>query len=68
MGFNEVISKIRRSRGVKVKWKFEADMLAAFGKDLELCMKAVCALLMKRLASLRITTIRKGLANLMHSG
>ncbi|RVW94662.1 hypothetical protein CK203_030890 [Vitis vinifera] len=28
----------------KSKWEFEADMLAAFGKDPELCMKAVCAL------------------------
>ncbi|XP_057480280.1 uncharacterized protein LOC130767427 isoform X2 [Actinidia eriantha] len=42
--FNEVLSTIRRSRGRTVKWEFEADMLASFGKDLELCMKAVCAL------------------------
>ncbi|KAL7003552.1 hypothetical protein U1Q18_004704 [Sarracenia purpurea var. burkii] len=42
--FDEVISRIRRSREHKVNWEFEADMLAAFGKDLELCMKAVCAL------------------------
>ena len=27
-----------------MKWEFEADMLAAFGKDPKLCMKAVCAL------------------------
>ncbi|KAG5129249.1 hypothetical protein JHK84_035646 [Glycine max] len=27
-----------------MKWEFEAGMLAAFGKDPELCMKAVCAL------------------------
>lgn len=48
--FNEVLSKIGRSRGVKVNWAFEADMLAAFGKDLELCMKAVCALYRKQTA------------------
>lgn len=42
--FGEVLSRIRRNRDSKLKWEFEADMLAAFGKDLELCMKAVCAL------------------------
>ncbi|XP_052171788.1 uncharacterized protein LOC127787811 [Diospyros lotus] len=42
--FDEVLSRFRRSTGQKLKWEFEADMLAAFGKDLELCMKAVCAL------------------------
>ncbi|KAH7856024.1 hypothetical protein Vadar_031784 [Vaccinium darrowii] len=52
--FNEVLSNIRRSRGVKVKWDFEADMLAAFGKDLELCMKAVCALYRKQTADEKI--------------
>uniref|UniRef100_A0A5B7C0S6 Uncharacterized protein n=1 Tax=Davidia involucrata TaxID=16924 RepID=A0A5B7C0S6_DAVIN len=44
MDFNEVISRIRRNRQHKSKWEFEADMLAAFGKNPELCMKAVCAL------------------------
>ncbi|KAK9293113.1 hypothetical protein L1049_021099 [Liquidambar formosana] len=42
--FGEILSKIRRNRDQKSKWEFEADMLAAFGKDPELCMKAVCAL------------------------
>ncbi|XP_059667189.1 uncharacterized protein LOC132312724 [Cornus florida] len=42
--FSEIISRIRRNRGHKSNWEFEADMLAAFGKDPELCMKAVCAL------------------------
>ncbi|KAI3831504.1 hypothetical protein MKX03_016610 [Papaver bracteatum] len=28
----------------EVKWESEADMLSSFGKDFELCMKAVCAL------------------------
>lgn len=35
MDFGNILSKIQRSK---------ADMLAAFGKDPELCMKAVCAL------------------------
>ncbi|KAL2316896.1 hypothetical protein Fmac_030772 [Flemingia macrophylla] len=41
--FGKILSKIRRSKN-NMKWEFEADMLAAFGKDPELCMKAVCAL------------------------
>ncbi|XP_057463866.1 uncharacterized protein LOC130753720 [Actinidia eriantha] len=40
VNFDEVLSTIQRSRGFTVKWEFEVDMLAAFGKDLELCMKA----------------------------
>ncbi|KAL2558714.1 protein IWS1-like protein A-like [Forsythia ovata] len=42
-GYDEIISVFRRARKHK-KWDFEADMLADFGKDPELCMKAVCAL------------------------
>uniref|UniRef100_A0A0R0GUW6 Uncharacterized protein n=1 Tax=Glycine max TaxID=3847 RepID=A0A0R0GUW6_SOYBN len=43
MDFGNILSKIQRSK-TNMKWEFEADMLAAFGKDPELCMKAVCAL------------------------
>lgn len=42
--FDEILSKLNRSKDQKLEWEFEADMLAAFGKDPELCMKAVCAL------------------------
>ncbi|KAG7013293.1 hypothetical protein SDJN02_26052 [Cucurbita argyrosperma subsp. argyrosperma] len=42
-GYEEIISKLGR-RKKELKWEYEADMLAAFGKDPELCMKAVCAL------------------------
>ncbi|XP_057950483.1 uncharacterized protein LOC131145431 [Malania oleifera] len=42
--FEDILSKIQRSRKPKSVWDFEADMLAAFGKDPELCMRAVCAL------------------------
>ncbi|CAN6564818.1 unnamed protein product [Malus baccata var. baccata] len=42
--FNEILSKFQRNKDQKSKWEFEADMLSAFGKDPELCMKAVCAL------------------------
>ncbi|XP_058195058.1 uncharacterized protein LOC131311585 [Rhododendron vialii] len=52
--FNEVLSKLRRSRGHKVEWEFEADMLAAFGKDPELCMKGICALYRKQTADEKI--------------
>ncbi|KAI3831505.1 hypothetical protein MKX03_016611, partial [Papaver bracteatum] len=33
-----------RNKVKEVKWESEADMLSSFGKDFELCMKAVCAL------------------------
>ncbi|XP_059435276.1 uncharacterized protein LOC132168178 [Corylus avellana] len=42
--FDEILSKLQRNQDHKLKWEFEADILAAFGKDTELCMKAVCAL------------------------
>jgi len=42
--YGEIISRIRRNKGDKLEWEFEGDMLAAFGKDPELCMKAVCGL------------------------
>ncbi|KAJ0043052.1 hypothetical protein Pint_17643 [Pistacia integerrima] len=42
--FHDILSRLKRSKGRKLEWEFEADMLAAFGKDPELCMKAVCAL------------------------
>ncbi|XP_021982134.1 uncharacterized protein LOC110878176 isoform X1 [Helianthus annuus] len=35
---------IRRKKISNMKWDLEADMLSDFGKDLELCMRAVCAL------------------------
>ncbi|KAI3458037.1 hypothetical protein Pfo_014700 [Paulownia fortunei] len=44
MAYDEVISGFRRERKDKMKWEYEADMLADFGKCPDLCMKAVCAL------------------------
>ncbi|XP_027902044.1 uncharacterized protein LOC114162373 isoform X2 [Vigna unguiculata] len=41
--FSKILSQIQRKKD-HMEWEFEADMLAAFGKDSELCMKAVCAL------------------------
>ncbi|RWW57003.1 hypothetical protein BHE74_00036240 [Ensete ventricosum] len=43
LDLDNVLANIRREKGTKV-WEFEADMLASFSKDPELCMKAVCAL------------------------
>lgn len=43
-GYSEILSNLGRRKDRISKWEFEADMLAAFGKDPELCMKAVCAL------------------------
>ncbi|KAE8077837.1 hypothetical protein FH972_016360 [Carpinus fangiana] len=42
--FDEILSKLQWNQDHKLKWEFEADIRAAFGKDTELCMKAVCAL------------------------
>ncbi|KAF7830666.1 protein IWS1-like protein [Senna tora] len=41
---SKILSRIQRIKGQKMKWECEAEMLAAFGKDPELCMKAVCTL------------------------
>ncbi|KAB5524166.1 hypothetical protein DKX38_021915 [Salix brachista] len=43
-GFGMILSRFHRSKDHKFKWEFEGDMLADFGKDPELCMRAVCAL------------------------
>ncbi|CAA7051634.1 unnamed protein product [Microthlaspi erraticum] len=41
----EVMSRLRRDKKPKDRnWEYEADMLADFGKDPELCMRAVCVL------------------------
>ncbi|GMJ06469.1 hypothetical protein HRI_004316100 [Hibiscus trionum] len=42
--FGVILSQIRRNKDQKSDWKFEGELLAAFAKDPELCMKAVCAL------------------------
>lgn len=56
MDFEKVISMVRRRRDCKPsEWKFEGDMLAAFGKDPELCMKAVCALYRQQTADERVS-------------
>lgn len=44
MDYRETMSGLRRESKHKMKWEFEADMLADFGKNPEICMKAVCAL------------------------
>ncbi|KAK3026446.1 hypothetical protein RJ639_041856 [Escallonia herrerae] len=42
--FKDIISSFQRRRHRTSKWELEGEMLADFGKDPELCMKAVCAL------------------------
>lgn len=42
--YKEIMSGLRREGKQKMKWEFEADMLADFGKNPEVCMKGVCAL------------------------
>lgn len=42
--FGMILSRFQRSKDHKFRWEFEGDMLSDFGKDPELCMKAVCAL------------------------
>lgn len=56
MDYRDIISRIgRRKDRLMIKWVFEADMLAAFGKDPELCMKAVCALYRKQTSEERLS-------------
>ncbi|XP_010482713.1 PREDICTED: uncharacterized protein LOC104761334 isoform X2 [Camelina sativa] len=44
-GYADVMSMLRREKKPeKRKWEYEADMLADFGKDPELCMRAVCVM------------------------
>ncbi|KAG2333056.1 hypothetical protein Bca52824_004236 [Brassica carinata] len=43
--YADVIARLRRDKKPgEHKWTYETDMLAAFGKDPELCMRAVCVL------------------------
>lgn len=42
--FKSTLDKIGRKKVLNLKWDLEGDMLADFGKDPELCMRAVCAL------------------------
>lgn len=41
---SKILSKIQRKKGPEIKWEYETDMRAVFGKDAVLCMKAVCVL------------------------
>ncbi|CAH2070142.1 unnamed protein product [Thlaspi arvense] len=43
IGYADIMSRLRRD---KDKWEYQTDMLSAFGKDDELCMRAVCVLYM----------------------
>ncbi|CAI9302498.1 unnamed protein product [Lactuca saligna] len=43
-GYKLTLDKIRRKKDLNMKWELEGDMLADFGKNPELCMKAVCVL------------------------
>ncbi|CAK7324103.1 unnamed protein product [Dovyalis caffra] len=51
----KILSRFQRSKDHKFKWEFEGDMLADFGKDPELCMKAVCALYRQQTAEEKIS-------------
>ncbi|PRQ60338.1 hypothetical protein RchiOBHm_Chr1g0380081 [Rosa chinensis] len=44
VNLEEVLSTFQRNKDHNTRWEYEADMLSAFAKDPELCMKAVCAL------------------------
>ena len=45
--YKGVMARLGRRKKAK-DWKFEGDMLAAFGEHSELCLKAVCALYRKQ--------------------
>ncbi|KMT16082.1 hypothetical protein BVRB_3g052500 [Beta vulgaris subsp. vulgaris] len=44
LDFEDIISRLQSRRHPDSKWVLEADMLSDFGKNPELCMRAVCAL------------------------
>lgn len=44
LDFREIISRLQRRKSPNSKWALEGEMLSDFGKDPELCMRAVCAL------------------------
>ncbi|XP_021764672.1 uncharacterized protein LOC110729251 [Chenopodium quinoa] len=44
LNYEEIISRFKGRRKPNSKWISEADMLSDFGKNPELCMKAVCAI------------------------
>ncbi|OMO75961.1 hypothetical protein CCACVL1_15968 [Corchorus capsularis] len=50
-----ILSKLKRNKDKKSDWKFEGELLAAFGKDPELCMKAVCALYRKQTSDEKVS-------------
>lgn len=55
VNFDVIISQFKRNKDHKSGWKFEGEMLAAFGKDVELCMKAVCALYRQQTAGEKLS-------------
>ncbi|KAL3630676.1 hypothetical protein CASFOL_023660 [Castilleja foliolosa] len=44
VGYDDVMSSLRRGRKDKMNWEYEADMLADLAKCPELCMKGVLAI------------------------
>ncbi|OMO56401.1 hypothetical protein COLO4_35658 [Corchorus olitorius] len=50
-----ILSKLKRNKDQKSDWKFEGELLAAFGKDPELCMRAVCALYRKQTSDEKVS-------------
>uniref|UniRef100_A0ACD5VUQ9 Uncharacterized protein n=1 Tax=Avena sativa TaxID=4498 RepID=A0ACD5VUQ9_AVESA len=49
LGYKDAIDHIGRKRNADTtEWAFEGDMLSAFAKQPELCLKAVCALYRKQ--------------------
>ncbi|CAI0546653.1 unnamed protein product [Linum tenue] len=44
MEMKDIVSKLQRSRNQKFNWESVGEMQSDFGKDNELCMRAVCAL------------------------
>ncbi|KAL2922205.1 Peptide chain release factor 1 [Bienertia sinuspersici] len=44
LGFEEIISRLQSRRHPNSEWTSEGDMLSDFGKNPEMCLRAVCAL------------------------
>ncbi|XP_074319765.1 uncharacterized protein LOC141656681 [Silene latifolia] len=50
VSFGDILSQIQRCKDPNLEWVDEPDMLSAFGKDPELCMRAVCAVYRRQIA------------------
>lgn len=55
INYKDIISMFQRSKDCTSGWELEGQMLAAFGKDPVLCMKAVCVIYRQQTADEKVS-------------